>query len=128
MLNEVILMGRLTVTPELRSTNSGKSVCSFGLAVDRGSKDENVDFLDIACFDKSAEFAAKYLQKGRQIALRGQLRTNEWTDKDGKKRKSYNVVASQIFFADSKPQDAPATSPAPPQLEPYNEDDGDLPF
>ena len=125
MLNNVILMGRLTANPELRSTNSGKSVCSFHLAVDRGSKDEKVDFFDIACFNKTAEFAAKYLQKGRMIVIRGSLRTNEYEDKEGKKRKSYNVTASNIFFADNKPQDAPQ---APPQLEPYTEDEGDLPF
>ena len=126
MLNEVVLMGRLTIAPELRTTQAGKSVCSFPIAVDRGDAERKTDFIDIVAFDKTAEFAAKHLAKGRLTAVQGTLRVNEYQDKEGKRRKSYNVVANKFFFADSKPSQEPQN--APPQLEPYNEDDGDLPF
>ena len=121
MLNNIVLMGRLTATPELRTTTGGKPVTSFSIAVDRDTQDKKTDFIDVAAFDKNAEFAAKHLEKGRLIGIKGQLRTNEWTDKEGKKRKSYNILAERFYFADSKRAEAP-------QLEPYSDDDGDLPF
>ena len=120
MLNSVVLMGRLTVSPELKNTANGKPVCSFGLATDRDGKDAKTDFFDIVAYDKNAEFAAKYLQKGKQIALKGQLRTSEWTDKDGKKRKSYNVMVDRFYFADFKAAETSTFTPV--------EEDGFLPF
>lgn len=124
MLNTVLLMGRPTVSPELKTTASGKSVTSFCLCVDRDSKEAKTDFIDIVAYEKNAEFAAKYIQKGRLIAVKGQLRTNEWTDKDGKNRKTYQVTADRFYFADSKPKDEPQET----VFAPVEDDDGDLPF
>ncbi len=124
MLNLVILTGRPTVSPELKTTASGKSVTSFCLCVDRDSKDAKTDFIDIVAYEKNAEFATKYVQKGRLISVKGQLRTNEWTDKDGKNRKTYQVTADRFYFADSKPKDEPQNT----AFTPVEDDDGDLPF
>lgn len=123
MLNRITVMGRLTIDPELRTTNGGTTVCSFPVACDRDDKEKKTDFFDVVAFGQSAEFASKWLQKGRLVCVEGQLRVNEWTDKDGKRRKSYNIKADRFYFADGKRQD-----PQPPQLEPYTEDDRDLPF
>lgn len=128
MLNTVLLMGRPTVSPELKTTASGKSVTSFCLAVDRDSKDAKTDFIDIVAYEKNAEFASKYIQKGRMIAVKGQLRTNEWTDKDGKNRKTYQVTVDRFYFADSKPKDEPQDEPQNTVFTPVEDDDGDLPF
>lgn len=118
MLNLNALEGRITVTPELKSTKSGTPVTSFHLAVDRGDKENNTDFIPVVAYGKLAEFASKYLTKGRLISVRGSIRQNDYTDKEGKKRTSFNVKADEINFLDKKPQE---------QLEPYS-DDEDYPF
>lgn len=118
MLNNITIMGRLTATPELKTTNGGIPVCSFSVACDRDGRDEKTDFIDVVCFSKTAEFAARWLAKGRLVAAQGSLRTNEWTDKEGKKRKSYNVLAERFFFADGKRQEEKDDG-----FKPYEDDD-----
>ena len=101
-MNRVLLSGRMTRDPELKTTAGGKSVCSFYLAVDR-SKDES-DFPTIVCWDETAEFCHRYLNKGRKIIVEGKLRTRNFEDRDGNKRTATEVYADHIEFADSKPE------------------------
>ena len=106
MLNKTVLMGRLTRDPDLRFTPSGIAVASFSLAVDRNfvSKDgdRETDFFDVVAWRGSAEFSAKYFQKGQMCCVEGRLQRRQWTDKDGNKRYAYEVVAESIHFAGSK--------------------------
>ena len=108
MLNHIVLMGRLTRDPELRRTGSGVAVASFRLAVARdfGSKDaggeKETDFIDIVAWRSTAEFVSKYFTKGRMAVVSGRLQMRNWTDKDGNKRTSAEVVADNIYFGDSK--------------------------
>ena len=152
MLNRIILMGRLTRDPELRRTGSGTAVTSFSLAVDRDFKSQSgekeTDFIDIVAWRNTAEFVSKYFTKGRMAVVEGRLQIRDWTDKDGGKRRSAEVVADNVYFMDSKrdggdnsgynPGYAPA--PASHSAAPSNfsasgsdfaeigEDDGELPF
>ena len=152
MLNKIILMGRLTHDPELRRTQNGTAVTGFSLAVERDFKDEDgkraTDFIDIVAWRAAAEFVAKYFTKGRMAVVEGRLQIRDWTDKDGGKRRSAEVVADNVYFGDSKrdggdnsgynPGYAPA--PASHSAAPSNfsasgsdfaeigEDDGELPF
>jgi single-strand DNA-binding protein len=107
MLNHITIMGRLTKDPELRRTGSGIAVASFTLAVDRdftekGSDKRETDFIDCVAWRGTAEFVSKYLQKGRMAVASGRLQLRDWTDKDGNKRRSAEVVADNVYFADSK--------------------------
>ena len=107
MLNHITLMGRLTRDPELRRTGSGTPVASFTLAVDRdfGGKDggeKETDFIDIVAWRNTAEFVSKYFTKGRMAVVSGRLQIRGWTDKDGNKRKTAEVVADNVYFGDSK--------------------------
>ena len=108
MLNHIVLMGRLTRDPELRRTGSGIPVASFSLAVDRdfGSNRETgekeTDFIDIVAWRSTAEFVSRYFTKGRMAVVSGRLQIRAWTDKDGNKRRSAEVVADNIYFGDSK--------------------------
>ena len=107
MLNHIVLMGRLTRDPELRRTQSGIAVTSFSLAVDRdfGSRDggeKQTDFIDIVAWRSTAEFVAKYFTKGRMAVVSGRLQIRDWTDRDGGKRRSAEVVADNVYFGDSK--------------------------
>lgn len=132
MLNKIIIMGRLTRDPELRRTQGGNAVTSFALAVDRDFKSadgaKETDFIDVVAWRNTAEFAAKYFAKGRMAAVEGRLQMRDWTDKDGNKRRSAEVVADNIYFADSKRDDIPAGNPPAQTFEEVLEDDGDLPF
>ena len=114
MLNKIIVMGRLTRDPELRHTQSGTAVCSFSIACDRNyTKDEEkkTDFIDIVAWRGTAEFVSKYFAKGRMIVVDGSLQNRDWTDKDGNKRRSAEVIADNVYFGDSKPrQDGGADS------------------
>lgn len=103
-MNIVILTGRLTADPELKATPNGVSVCSFNLAVDRPTKDDSADFPSIVAWRETAEFASKYLNKGSKVVIRGEVRTRNYEDKDGKNRKVTEIQADRIEFADSKPQ------------------------
>lgn len=107
MLNHIVLMGRLTRDPELRKTDSGVSVASFTLAVDRdfssqGEKKE-VDFLDIVAWRSTADFVGKYFTKGRMAVVSGRLQIRSWKDKEGNARRTAEVVADNVYFGDSKP-------------------------
>jgi single-strand DNA-binding protein len=100
-INQVILMGRLTRDPEMRSTTTGKSIASFSLAVDRATQDDQADFFDITAWEKLGELANQYLSKGRRCLVQGRLRQDSWDDKEtGKKRTRIEVVATDITFLD----------------------------
>ena len=106
MLNKIILQGRATRDAELRRTASGTAVSSFSLAVDRNFKSQSgekeADFIDIILWKNTAEFAAKYVKRGRMVIVEGRLQIRDWTDKDGNKRRSAEVVADNVYFGDSK--------------------------
>ena len=158
MLNQIVLMGRLTRDPEIRHTQQGVPVASFALAVERDFTNQGgereADFIDIVAWRSTAEFVGKYFKKGQLAAVSGRLRIRGWTDNDGNKRRSAEVVADNIYFAGGPSQSAKQT--APPEGEPrgtegdalsgaarqlsrgesqepagfteLDEDDGDLPF
>jgi len=147
MLNRVIIMGRLTRDPELRRTQSGTSVTSFSLAVDRDFKnresgEKSTDFIDVVAWRQTAEFVCQYFSKGRMAVVEGRLQIRDWKDKDGNNRRSAEVVADNIYFGDSKRDGAsggsdyaPAYgSPAESYSSPMGggfaeiEEDGELPF
>ena len=107
MLNKIILMGRLTRDPELRHTQSGVSVASFTLAVDRDFKDrstgeKSTDFIDVVAWRQTGEFVSKYFTKGRMAVVEGRLQIRDWTDKEGNKRRTAEVVADNVYFGDSR--------------------------
>lgn len=107
MLNHITIMGRLTRDPELRRTGSGIAVASFTVAVDRdfGGRDggeKETDFIDCVAWRQTGEFVSKYFTKGRMIVVSGRLQIRSWTDKDGNKRRSAEVVADNCYFGDSK--------------------------
>lgn len=107
MLNKVFIMGRLTRDPELRHTQNGTPVASFSLAVDRDFKDKTtgergVDFIDVVAWRQTGEFVSRYFTKGRMAVVEGRLQVRSWTDKEGNKRYSTEVIADQIYFGDSK--------------------------
>jgi single-strand DNA-binding protein len=158
MLNRIILMGRLTRDPELRHTQSNIPVASFTLACDRDFKsrdtgEKQTDFIDIVAWRQTGEFVSKYFTKGRMAVVEGRLQMRDWTDKEGNKRRSAEVVADNIYFGDSKRDaeggqpsygSAPSHGSAPsfpaPAPEPFaapadsafaplsDDDDGELPF
>ncbi len=111
MLNHIVVMGRLTRDPELRRTGTGIAVASFTLAVDRDftSKDggeRETDFIDCVAWRQTGEFVSKYFAKGRMAVVSGRLQIRSWTDKDGNKRRSAEVIADNVYFGDSKPNAA----------------------
>ena len=110
MLNHIVLMGRLTRDPELRRTGSGVAVASFTLAVDRDyaaqGAEKETDFVDIVAWRKTAEFVSKYFAKGRMAVVTGRLQIRNWQDKEGNKRRSAEVVADNVYFGDSKRDNA----------------------
>ena len=159
MLNRIILMGRLTRDPELRHTGSGTAVASFSLAVERDFRDKTsgqrtTDFIDVVAWRQTGEFVSKYFTKGRMAVVEGRLQMRDWQDRDGNKRRSAEVVADNVYFADSRREGdgqdggyAPASSgytPAPSSYAPpanqnfgsgpvsdfakVSDDDGELPF
>ena len=107
MLNRIIIMGRLTRDPELRHTQTGTAVASFRLAVDRDFKDKSTgerstDWIDVVAWRATAEFVSRYFTKGRMAVVEGRLQIRDWTDKDGGKRRSAEIVADNVYFGDSK--------------------------
>jgi len=112
-MNSVKLSGRLTADPELKMTPQNVAVTTFILAVDRRTKEDKADFPTIVAWRQTAEFASRYLSKGRRIIVEGELRTRTYEDRDGKKRKVTEVEATNIEFADSKPADAPGGNNTP---------------
>lgn len=138
MLNNIILMGRLTRDPELRRTQSGLAVTRFTLAVERDraaeGAEKQTDFIDIVSWRNTAEFVSKYFVKGQLVAVNGRLQLNDWTDNNGTKRRSAEVLADHVYFAEAK-RDGNHSQPAAnyntqPQggFTDLPEDDGDLPF
>lgn len=105
MLNNITLMGRLTAEPDYRTTQSGVAFARFTLAVERDYQqngEKQTDFLDITAWRSTADFVSKYFHKGQLVAVNGSLQTDTYTDKDGNKRKSWNVQAQHVYFAESK--------------------------
>ena len=106
MLNSVCLMGRLVADPELRQTPSGVSVCSFRIAVDRTyqpkGQEKQTDFINIVTWRSTAEFVSRYFRKGQLVAVQGSIQTSQYTDRDGNKRTTFDVVADNVFFAEKK--------------------------
>lgn len=102
--NKVILIGNLTSDPELRQTQSGTSVCRFSIAVNRrqdSAGDRKTDFFDIVAWRQSAEFVVRYFSKGKPIVVCGRLQNNHWTDQQGNKRYSTEIIAEELAFAES---------------------------
>ena len=107
MLNHITIMGRLTRDPELRRTGSGIAVASFSLAVDRDYSprdggERETDFIDCVAWRHTGEFVSKYFTKGRMAVVSGRLQIRSWTDKDGNKRRTAEVVADNVYFGDSR--------------------------
>lgn len=120
MLNKAILMGRLVADPELRRTPNGNSVTSFTLAVNRSynrnGEQPQTDFLDIVAWGKTAEFVSRYFVKGQLVAVAGRIQARTWEDKQGQKRKSVEIVAEEVHFAEPK-RDGQSRGPQQPQGE-----------
>ena len=127
MLNRICIMGRLTAAPELRYTQQNTPVASFTVAVDRdyqqGGSERQTDFIPCVAWRSTAEFISKYFTKGSMAAVSGRLQLRDWTDKDGNKRRTAEVVVDSIYFGESKKRDAS------PDVQ-FEEipDDGELPF
>lgn len=106
MLNRVILMGRLTAEPDYRQTESGTALARFTLAVERDfsgqGKERETDFLDVQTWRGTADFVNKYFHKGQLVAVQGRIQVRNYTDKNGDKRRSWDIVADQVYFAESK--------------------------
>ena len=107
MLNHIVIMGRLTRDPELRRTGTGVAVASFSLAVDRDfspkdGTERETDFIDCVAWRQTGEFVSKYFTKGRMAVVSGRLQIRNWTDKDGNKRRTAEVIADNVYFGDSK--------------------------
>lgn len=106
MLNTITIMGRMTRDPELRRTESGVAVASFSLACERDyapqGGEKETDFIDVVCWRNTAEFVEKYFTKGRMAVVSGRLQIRGWTDKEGNKRRSAEVLADHVYFGDSK--------------------------
>jgi single-strand DNA-binding protein len=99
-VNQVILMGRLTRDPEQRTTNTGKTIVSFSIAVDRGGQDDTADFFNINAWEKLGELVMQYLSKGRRVLVQGRLRQDRWDDKEtGKKQSRVEVTASPTLLS-----------------------------
>ena len=126
MLNKAILMGRLTRDPELRHTQSNIPVASFTLAVDRGysrnndSGQQTTDFINIVAWRNTAEFVSKWFRKGQLVAVTGRIQVRTWKDRDGNNRNSFEVVADECFFAESRRDSAAAggSMGAPAPMDP----------
>lgn len=101
-LNKVILGGRLTATPELKQTPNGVSVCSFAIAVKRKGKDAQTDFIDCQAWRQTAEFIAKFFQKGSAICVCGSIQKRAWKDKNGENRYATEVIVYEALFVEGK--------------------------
>ena len=141
MLNKIIIMGRLTRDPELRRTGSGTAVTSFSLACDRDFKSQSgekeTDFIEVVAWKNTAEFVSKYFSKGRMAVVEGRLQIRDWTDKAGNKRTTAEVVADNVYFADSKRSESndnqkenfnALSGRLSDDFVPASEEDGEIPF
>lgn len=130
MLNSIVIMGRLTSTPELKTTNSGVSVTSFTVAVDRRfqkhGEEKQTDFLNVVAWRQAADFVCKYFNKGDMIAVQGELQTRRYEDKDGNKRTATEIVAENVSFCGGKKDSTQAAAQTGESFEDYtagSEDD-----
>lgn len=142
LLNHIVIMGRLARDPELRRTQNGTPVASFRLAVDRDFKDKDTgeratDWIDVVAWRSTAEFVCRYFTKGRMAVVDGRLQMRDWTDKEGNKRTSAEVLAQSVYFGDSKRDSdgtygVPTGETYPPavgsEFKEIEDVDGDLPF
>ena len=143
MLNHITIMGRLTRDPELRYTQSQTPVASFTLAVDRdfGSRDggeKQTDFIDCVAWRQTAEFVSKYFTKGSMAVVSGRLQIRDWTDRDGGKRRSAEVVVDNMYFGESRSSSyssygnsgsaGKSSAPAASAFAELDDGDGELPF
>ena len=103
-MNNISLVGRITVEPELKQTQNGISVTSFSIAVDRPGSQDTTDFIPVVAWRQTAEFVCKYFRKGQRIGLTGKLTSRKYEDRDGNKRTAYEVVADRVEFVESKPK------------------------
>lgn len=140
-MNSIVLLGRATSSIELKQTQAGKSVASFSLAVKRPFAKDTTDFHNVTCWGNTAELLAKHVNKGNQVCIRGYLTNREWTDKQGNKRISTEIIAEEVTFCGSAEKSEPSVSVPPkgnvpyvpsiyqsaPQMEEVP-NDGDLPF
>ena len=140
-LNKIFLQGRLTRDPELRRTGSGTAVTSFSLACGRDFKslsgEKETDFIEVVAWKNTAEFVSKYFSKGRMAVVEGRLQIRDWTDKAGNKRTTAEVVADNVYFADSKRSESndnqkenfnALSGRLSDDFVPASEEDGDIPF
>ena len=133
MLNRIILMGRLVRDPELRHTGNGTAVAALTLAVDRDYKSQSgekeTDFIDIVAWRSTAEFVSRYFTKGRMAVVEGRLQIRDWTDKDGGKRRSAQVVVDNVYFGDSRRAVSDSDTPPAGEFTEIPEgEEGELPF
>lgn len=139
MFNLVVLTGRLTADPELKTTPNGVSVTTFSIAVSRryrSGEETQADFINIVAWRQTAEFVTKYFQKGSMIGIEGSIQTRRYTDKEGKNRTAFEVIANNVQFVESK-RDSATVSDAPASFsnttgseftEIVSDADDDLPF
>lgn len=133
MLNQAVLMGRLTAEPELKHTQSGVSVVRFTLAVDRSyakqGEERQTDFINITAWRQTAEFVSRYFRKGQLVAVQGTIQTGSYTDRDGHKRNTFYVVADQVHFAERRQDSGNQPGSNPASVDDFDElDDGDFPL
>lgn len=123
-MNIIVIMGRMCADPELKRTQSQKSVCSFSVAVNRIKQDDPTDFFNVTAWNKTAEFVSSHFRKGQMIAVRGRMQQRKYTDRDGYERQTWDLQAEEVWFAGSKPQESATYTedryapPAPPTAYP----------
>lgn len=123
MVNRYIGQGRLTADPELRTTENGFKLCRFSIAIPQAFNKKETDFIDIVCWDKTADFVARYFTKGQQIIVDGALHSRSWTDDNNVRHKIMEVNAREVHFAGDK-----AGKKDDDAFHEMEEDDGNLPF
>lgn len=132
MLNHITVMGRLTRDVDLKTTPAGVAVASFSIAVERDfaeGGEKKTDFIDVVAWRQTGEFVSKYFTKGMMAVVSGRLQIREWTDKEGNKRKSAEIVADNVYFGESKKSDNGGSVQTKPAGNPIDvPTDGDLPF
>lgn len=134
-INTVTIMGRLTAAPELRTTQSGKSVTAFSIAVSRQYDKEKTDFIECVAWNKTAEFIERYFSKGDMIAVIGRIETDTYKDKDGNNRKSFKIIVNEVSFCGGKSESSANIAEqnnnfadVSDDFEEIVDDDDDLPF
>lgn len=129
-MNTIIIKGRLTADPEIRTTPNGNMVCTISVAVDRGyGEHKATDFFTCVFWKQGAEFVRNYFSKGQEILVQGEMQSRQWQDKNGNKRTAWEIGNAHAEFCGSKGASAPSTvDTAPPEFVELDEDDSRLPF